>query len=72
MSSDIKTSSTVSYTEAKPDPFLIYVASYLILYDLPLGVLLVVVPALAVTVILNSRKLREINAMSYVIFSLPM
>ena len=59
VSSDNETnSSNESDTEAKSHPFLIY----LNLYGFPLGVLLVVVPALTVIIIiLKNRKLREEN-----------
>ena len=56
VSSDNETSSAESDTEAKESLFLIY----LNLFGLPLGVLLVVVPALTVIIIvLKNRKLRR-------------
>ena len=64
VSSDNETSSTESDTEAKQSLFLIY----LNLFGLPLGVLLVVVPALTVIIIvLKNRKLkRESSKIFYV------
>ena len=56
VSSNNETNRTESDTEANPHPFLIY----LNLFGLPLGVLLVVVPALTVIIIiLKNRRLRE-------------
>ena len=57
-SGDNETSGIESDTEAKPNPFL----SYLTLFGLPLGVLIVIVPALTVIIIvLKNRKLRKKN-----------
>ena len=57
-SGDNETNGIEPDTEAKPNPFLMY----LTLFGLPLGVLMVVVPAMTVIVIvLKNRKLRKKN-----------
>ena len=56
VSSNNETSSADSDTEAIPNPVLVYLS----LFGLPLGVLMVVVPALTVMIIvLKNRKLRR-------------
>ena len=63
---DSGTDSTESDTEARANPVLVYLS----LFGLPLGVLLVVVPALTVIIIvLKNRKLRrESSKIFYVNF----
>ena len=66
LSGDSETDSTESDTEARANPVLVYLS----LFGLPLGVLLVVVPALTVIIIvLKNRKLRrESSKIFYVNF----
>ena len=60
---DNETNSTESDTDGKPHTFM----TYFILFGLPLGVFLVVVPAMAVIIIiLKNRKLREKSNIFYI------